>query len=240
MASGEPGVGVAAPLAAAPVLLDEVFVVAVEEAMAIFVSPKRRTLRARDGSGRKRGGHRLFNRGSINNFRAICRWRPSRGHSICGAKLVTGQSATMALPVVTNEKGHRSRPLASGMSNGATTNVVSSIWDVLIFFSRKWTCAPWDGWKWRDRQLGTNTSLPGPTAKHPSQEQSPSVSELQSHAWIKLGCRSLDIPFLPLGLIYVDVLQNVQFSYSLPTESFLVLGGFKLCHDALSHIQAGG
>lgn len=134
MASGEPGVGVAAPLAAAPVLLDEVFVVAVEEAMAIFVSPKRRTLRARDGSGRKRGGHRLFNRGSINNFRAICRWRPSRGHSICGAKLVTGQSATMALPVVTNEKGHRSRTLASGMSNGATTNVVSSIWDVLIFF----------------------------------------------------------------------------------------------------------
>lgn len=74
-----------------------------------------------ESEGRERSqtrGHRLFNRGSINNFRAICRWRPSRGHSICGAKPVTGQSETMAFSVVTNEKGHRSRTLASGMSNG--------------------------------------------------------------------------------------------------------------------------
>lgn len=157
MASGEPGVGVAAPLAAAPVLLDEVFVVAVEEAMAMSVSPKRRTSRVRDGSGRKRG---------------------DTDSSIGGPSTISGQSVggdpaedTRFAGPSRSQANQRPWPfLLSPTKRGivpdhwrvacqtGTTNVVSSIWDVLIF-SRKSTCGPWDYWKWWYRQMGPNESL---------------------------------------------------------------------------------
>lgn len=107
-------------------------------------------------------GHRLFNRGSINNFRAICRWRSSRGHSICGAKPVTGQSETMAFLLSPTKRGIVPEHWRVACQTG-TTNVVSSIWDVLIF-SRKSTCGPWDYWKWWYRQMGP-TNLFRPNSK---------------------------------------------------------------------------
>lgn len=132
MASGEPGVGVAAPLAAAPVLLDEVFLVAVEEAMAMSVSPKRRTSRARDGSGRKRGDTDCSIGGPSTISGQSVGGDPAKDTRFAGPSRSQANQRPWHFLLSPTKRGIVPEHWRVACQTG-TTNVVSSIWEVLIF-----------------------------------------------------------------------------------------------------------